>query len=89
MYVQNVLLKLKSASAGAFSHPVQLIGFVAAAVVTPFMLLTFGGVGSNNLPWYFWAPIPLLLLAVVSVGFSMFVHNSHAAEGISIRPRHD
>lgn len=86
MHIQDVLLKLKAT--GVFARPASLICFVAAAVVTPFVLLTVGGSESNNLPWYFWALVPLLLLVVISVGYLKFTRESHEAKDISIRPDH-
>lgn len=87
MYYQDVLLKLKLASAGAFNRPAPLFWFFAAAVAAPFSLLIFGGSGSNNFPWYFWAMMSLLLLVVISVGFWMFVRESRHGQDISIRPK--
>ncbi len=85
MQIQNVLLNLKGASAGGFSRPSPLFWFVAAALVGPFALLTLGGRQSNNLPWYFWAAILLVLLFVISVGFLKFTRPSREAD-ISISP---
>jgi hypothetical protein len=80
------LLNLKVASAGGFSRPSPLFWFVAAALVAPFALLTLGGSQSNNLPWYFWATILLLLLVVICIGFLRFTREPREAEDISIRP---
>jgi len=86
MQIQRVLLKLRARSAGAFEHPAPLLKFVALALVAPFILLTIGLNESNNLPWYFWATILLMLLAVICVGFLKFTRESHEAEEISINP---
>jgi ABC-type uncharacterized transport system permease subunit len=86
MYIQDVLLKLKAASDGAFARPKPLLWFIAAAMVGPFMLLTIGGRESNNLPWYVWTMMPVLLLTVISVGFLRFTRQSRAAECVSISP---
>ncbi len=86
MQIQNVLLNLKRASAGGFSRPAPLVWFVAAALIGPFALLTFGGTQSSNLPWYFWAAILLVFLAVICVGFLRFTRESHEAKGMSISP---
>jgi Na+/proline symporter len=86
MRIQNVLLKLKGATAGGFSRPAPLLWFLAAALIGPFALLTLGGSQSSNLPWYFWAAILLVLLAVICAGFLRFTRESHEAEGISISP---
>lgn len=86
MFIQEVVTKLKATSTGAFAGPVPLLRFVGAALVGPFMLLTIGGSESNNLPWSFWAIVPLLLLAVISVGFLRFTRESHEAKAISISP---
>jgi len=87
MYIQDVLLRVKSATTGAFVKPVPLFWFIAAAVIAPFMFLILGATGPNNLPWYFWTMISVLVLVVVSVGFWMFARDSHKSEDISIRPR--
>jgi hypothetical protein len=86
MQTQKILLNVKAASAGAFERPAPLFKFVAAALVGPFILLTIGGRQSNNLPWYFWATILLMLLAVICIGFLRFTRESHEAEDISISP---
>ena len=86
MHIQTVLLNLKGASAGGFARPSPLLWFVVAALVAPFALLTLGGSQANNLPWYFWAVILLLLLMVVCVGFLRFTRTSREAEDISISP---
>jgi hypothetical protein len=86
MKIQNVLLSMKTASAGGLGRPVSFFWFIAVALAAPFLLLTIGGSLANNLPWYFWAAILLLLLAVISIGFLRFTHPSRAAEDISIRP---
>ena len=88
MFNQDVLLNLKADSAGAFARPFPLFWFVATAVVGPFVLLTIGGREANNLPWPFWAIVPLLLLVVISVGFLRFMRESHEAEANSISPKH-
>jgi hypothetical protein len=86
MQIQRVFLNLKAVSTGAFDPAAPLLRFVAAALVAPFILLTIGGRQSNNLPWYFWATILLMLLAVVCVGYLRFTRDPHEAEDISIRP---
>lgn len=86
MYIHDVFLNLKQASAGAFARPVRLFSFVVAAVVAPFVLLTIGGSEPNKLPWSFWVTILLLLMVVISVGFLRFTRDSHEAENISISP---
>jgi len=86
MQTQKILLNVKAASAGAFERPAPLFRFIAAALVGPFILLTIGGSQSNNLPWYFWATMLLMLLAVICVGFLRFTRESHEAEDISISP---
>lgn len=85
MYIQDVALRLKRASAGAFARPKPLFWFVAAALAGPFLLLTAGGREANNLPWYVWAMMPVLLLTVTGAGFFRFMRESRAAECISIR----
>jgi hypothetical protein len=49
-------------------------------------LVSLGGDGPNNLPWYFWAFAMSLVLVVVSVGFWMFARKRPEAEDISISP---
>jgi uncharacterized membrane protein len=88
MHIQDAVLRLKAASAGAFARPASLFRFVAAALVLPFLLLTIGGRESNNLPWYFWVGLLTLLLVVMCVGFLRFTRESHEAEEISISPDH-
>ena len=51
MNIEDVLLNLKAVSPGAFARPALMFWFVAIAVVGPFVLLTIGGRGTNNLPW--------------------------------------
>ena len=86
MQIQSVLLNLKATSAGGFARPAPLFWFVTGALIGPFALLTLGGRQSSNLPWYFWAAIPLLLLGVITVGFIRFAHESHEPKNISISP---
>jgi len=86
MQIQKVLLNLKAVSTGAFDPAAPLFRFVAAALVGPFILLTIGGSQSNNLPWYFWAAILLMLLTVVCVGYLRFTRESREAAQISISP---
>ena len=86
MQTQRILLKLKAASDGAFERPAPLFKFVAAALVGPFILLTIGGSMSNNLPWYFWATMIVMLLAVICVGFLRYAREPQEDEDISISP---
>ena len=86
MSVQDVVLKLKSASTNSFTRTAALIGIIAA-VAGPFLMLTVGGREANNLPWYIWLIAPLFLLLVIGGGILMFKHESHDAEDISIRPK--
>jgi hypothetical protein len=86
MNVEDILLNLKAASAGAFARPALIFWFVAIAVVGPFVLLTVGGRGANNLPWQFWAMALLLLAVVTSVGFLRFTRHPREAIDISIKP---
>jgi peptidoglycan/LPS O-acetylase OafA/YrhL len=86
MHNQKKLLNLKVDSAGGFSRPSPLFWFVAAALVAPFALLTLGGSQSNNLPWYFWLAILLMLFLVICVGFLRFTREPREAEDISISP---
>jgi hypothetical protein len=80
------MFNLKSAFANSFTRTAALIGIVAA-VAGPFLMLTIGGRDANNLPWYIWMIVPLLLLVVVGAGFLAFKRESHDAEDISIRPK--
>ena len=86
MSIQSVILKLKSGSTNSFTRVAALVGIVAAIAV-PFLMLTVGGREANNLPWYIWTIMPLLLLVVVGGGILMFRHESHDADDISIRPK--
>jgi hypothetical protein len=85
MFIRQVLLKLKSASAGAFGRPVFLFWFICAALIAPIALVSLAG-EPNNLPWYFWAAAISLVLGVMSIGFWMFARKRSAAEDISISP---
>lgn len=86
MNIRNVLLNLKADSDGGLTRPAPIFWFVAVALVAPFLLLTVSGRESNNLPWYFWTIILLLLVTVISAGFLMFTRESRKAEDISISP---
>jgi hypothetical protein len=86
MHIQNTLLRLKTASSGAFSHPARLFGFAAIAVVAPFLMLINGGKEPNLLPWAFWAIVPLAGLGIISAGFLRFTHEPNEAKSISISP---
>jgi hypothetical protein len=86
MSITEIMQKLKAAFAGAFAHPAPLLCFIGAAVVAPVALVSLGGDGPNNLPWYFWAFAMSLVLVVVSVGFWMFARKRPEAEDISISP---
>jgi hypothetical protein len=86
MHIQNTFLRLKATTSGAFSHPAQIIGFAIVAVIAPFLLLTTGGKEPNQLPWAFWAIVPIAALGIISVGFLRFAHESHEADSISISP---
>src|SRR2546425_4044350 len=86
MHYKTNLLNLKVASAGGFSRPSPLFWFVAAALIGPFALLTLGGSQSNNLPWYFWLAMLLMLFLVICIGFLRFTRERREAEDISISP---
>jgi hypothetical protein len=85
MSIQNTAGKLRSVATGSFTRAAALIGIILA-VVGPFFLFTTGGREANNLPWYIWLMISLLLLTVVGAGFFAFKRESHDAEDISISP---
>ena len=86
MSIQDMVLRLKVVSSNSYTRAAALVGLIVA-VMGPFLLLTMGGRTSNNLPWYVWVIIPVLLMAVIAVGFLMFKRDSHDAEDISISPR--
>jgi cytochrome c biogenesis factor len=86
MSIQNRVLKIKAVSVNFYALAAALVGLILA-VMGPFLLLTMGGRNSNNLPWYVWVIIPLLLMAVVAVGFFMFKRDSHDGEDMSISPK--
>lgn len=88
MQIRNVWLNSSAASVKGWARA-PLFWFVAIAVIAPFALLTIGGKQSNNLPWYFWAAILLLVLVAICVGFLRFTHESHEAVDISISPERD
>src|SRR5436853_6491786 len=85
MHIQDVLLNLKAASAGAFARP-SIFWFVLASLIAPLALLTLGGSHSNNLPWYFWTTMLAMLLIEACVGFFRFTRPSRGADNISISP---
>lgn len=76
---------LRTTAAGAFKPRIPIFCFIAAAIITPFALLTLGGNQSNNLPWYFWTALALLMLSVLSAAFFRFAHGPHPAD-LSISP---
>ena len=86
MSIQDMVLRLKVVSANSFARAAALVGLIVA-VMGPFLLLAMGGRNSNNLPWYVWVIIPVLLIGVIAAGFFMFKRDSHDAEDISISPR--
>jgi hypothetical protein len=86
MSIQDVITKLKTTSSNSFTRSAALIGIVLA-VAGPFLMLTIGGRDANNLPWYIWVIIPLLLMAVIAMGFLMFRRESRDAQDISISPK--
>ena len=85
MFIQGFVRKVRN-STSLLSRAVALGGIIAIVAV-PFIMLTAGGREANNLPWYVWAVVPLLLVIVLASGFAMFRRESHEAEDISIRPR--
>lgn len=85
MSIQNVVLKIKAAFTTSFARTAVLVGIIAA-VAGPFLMLTIGGREANNLPWYIWIIIPLVLLIAVAVGFLGFKRDAHDAQDISISP---
>ena len=85
MFIQDTVTKFKSIATRSFTRSAALIGIILA-VVGPFFLFTTGGREANNLPWYIWMIILLLLLAVVGAGFLAFRRESHDAADISISP---
>ena len=85
MFIQGVVRKVKG-STSLLARALAL-GGIMAVVAVPFLMLTAGGREANNLPWYVWVVVPLLLLIVLASGFVMFRRKSHGAEDISIRPR--
>jgi hypothetical protein len=86
MRIQNILLKLKIVSSGAFSNPTRFIGFATVAVVAPFLMLTTGSKEPNQLPWSFWIIVPITGLGIISLGFWRFTRESLEAKSISINP---
>jgi hypothetical protein len=86
MFIQDVVVKLRSVSTGSFTRAAAVIGIIVA-VAGPFLLLTIGGREANNMPWYIWMLVPLFLLLVVTGGIFMFRRESRDAEDISIRPK--
>jgi hypothetical protein len=85
MSIQNAIRKLTFIATNSFTRSAALIGIILA-VIGPFFLFTTGGREANNLPWYIWLIITILLLTVVGAGFLAFKRQSHDAEDISISP---
>lgn len=86
MSIQNVVRKLAPVPSGSMTRTAALMGIIAA-VTGPFLMLTAGGRDANNMPWYIWTMIPLILSVVLLAGYLAFKHESRGAEEISIRPR--
>ena len=85
MFIQEFVLKVKN-STNSLIRMAMLVGIIAA-IAGPFLMLLIGGREANNLPWYVWVIVPLLLLVVMMTGFMMFKRESHEAADISIRPK--
>lgn len=86
MSIQNKMLRFKVFSADSYTRTAAFIG-IAAAVLGPFLLLTIGGREANNMPWYVWTILPLLLLLVVAAGVLVFNRRKQGSEDISINPK--
>jgi hypothetical protein len=86
MSIQDLITKLRTSSSNSFTRSAALIGIVLA-VTGPFLMLTIGGRDANNLPWYIWVMVPLLLMAVIAMGFLMFRRESRDGQDISISPK--
>ena len=63
MTIQDKVVKLKAVSANSYTRAAALVGLILA-VMGPFLLFTMGGRNPNDLPWYVWVIIPVLLMAV-------------------------
>jgi hypothetical protein len=87
MSIQDKVLRLKAVSSSSYTRTAAFIG-ITLAVLGPFMLVATGGREANNMPWYVWTSIPLLLLLVIAVGFLVFNRRKPNSEGLSISPRH-
>jgi hypothetical protein len=85
MSIQNVVGKFKSVATSSFTRAATLTGIILA-VIGPFILFTTGGREANNLPWYIWIIISLLLMTVVGAGFLAFNRKHNDADDISISP---
>ena len=86
MLIENKVQRLKTFSSYSYTRAAAFIG-IMAAVLGPFLLLTIGGREANNMPWYVWAIIPLLLLLVVGAGVLVFNRRKSGSEDISISPK--
>jgi peptidoglycan/LPS O-acetylase OafA/YrhL len=85
MFTQAIVTKVRN-STGSLVRTAALIGIIAVVAV-PFVMLAAGGREANNLPWYIWIIVPLILVGVLAAGFARFRRHSHEAEDISIRPK--
>ena len=74
---------------GVLDRVALLIGLLGA-IIGPFVLLAISGSDPNNpnetnLPWYFLVIVLVIVLAIIGVGFLMFMREPHN-EDISISP---
>jgi MFS family permease len=76
-----------------FDRLAMLIGLLGA-IVGPFVLFAIGGDSSDEasqqgLPWYFLVIVILLVLVIISLGFLMFMRESHHGQDLSLHPPKD
>ena len=85
MSIQANFSNFKASSAWLYTWPTALVA-ILLALAAPFILLTTGGRGLASLSWVIWVSLPLLLLATILAGVSVFLLGSHQADDNSISP---
>lgn len=82
MFIDDVAVKLRDFSTTRTAAVIGIIG----AVGGPAAMIAFGGSQTNNLPWYVWVIVLVVLLVVIGWGYHLFTLN-HDDKNISISPK--